>query len=142
MNKNNVRLHRICVVFTQKFYMKFILKILITTVNAFILAYLLPGIVIDDIFTAVLVAVMLAILDATVKPLLIVLTFPVTILTLGMFLFVINACLILSAEYFIDGFSIDGFWYAVLFSILLSFFNSFVHKRVFPAKRLVKSKHL
>ena len=118
--------------------MKFILKILITTVNAFVLANILPGIEIDNIFTAIMVAAILAILDATVKPLLLVLTFPVTILTLGMFLFIINACLILSAEYFIDGFSIDGFWYAVLFSILLSFFNSFVHKRVLPNKKVVK----
>ncbi len=115
--------------------MKFILKILITSVNAFILANILPGIEIDNIFTSVMVAVILAILDATVKPLLIVLTFPVTILTLGMFLFVINACIILSAEYFIDGFRIDGFWYALLFSVLLSFFNSFVHKRLFPSSR-------
>lgn len=120
--------------------MKFFLKILITTVNAFVLANILPGIEINNIFTAIMVAVMLAILDATVKPLLIVLTFPVTILTLGMFLFVINACLILSAEYFIDGFSIDGFWYAVLFSVLLSFFNSFVHKRVLPNKKVVKKR--
>ena len=118
--------------------MKFILKILITTVNAFVLANVLPGIEINNIFTAIMVAVILAILDATVKPLLIVLTFPVTILTLGMFLFIINACLILSAEYFIDGFSIDGFWYAVLFSVLLSFFNSFVHKRMLPNKKVVK----
>ena len=119
--------------------MKFLLKILITTVNAFILAYILPGIFLPDIFTALLLAVILAILDATVKPLLIVLTFPVTILTLGMFLFVINACIILAAEYFIDGFTVDGFWYAVLFSVLLSFFNSFVHKRAFPTKKVSKS---
>ncbi len=121
--------------------MKFLLKILITTVNAFILAYILPGIEISDIFTALIVAILLAILDATIKPLLIILTFPVTILTLGMFLFVINACIILSAEYFVDGFRIEGFWYAVLFSILLSFFNSFVHKRAFPQKGLSKNKH-
>jgi len=120
--------------------MKFFLKILITTVNAFILAYLLPGIEISNIYTALAVAVLLAVLDATVKPLLIVLTFPVTILTLGMFLFVINACIILAAEHFINGFQIEGFWHAVLFSILLSFFNSFVHKKAFPHKRLVQSK--
>lgn len=111
--------------------MKFLLKILITTVNAFLLAHLCPGIKLNDIFTALVVAIILAILDATVKPILIVLTFPVTILTLGLFLFVINACIILTAGYFVDGFKIDGFWYAVLFSILLSFFNSFVHKRAF-----------
>jgi len=112
----------------------FFLKILITTVNAFILAHILPGIHIQDIFTALIVAILLAILDATVKPLLIILTLPVSILTLGLFLFVINAFIILVAGYFIDGFTVDGFWYAVLFSILLSFFNSFVHKRAFVEK--------
>ncbi|MEO5890847.1 MAG: phage holin family protein [Ferruginibacter sp.] len=115
--------------------MKFLLKILITTVNAFILAKILPGIMIHDIFTAIIVAIVLAILDATVKPLLIVLTFPVTILTLGVFLFVINACIILAAAYFINGFKVEGFWYAVLFSFLLSLFNSFVHKKAFKAKK-------
>lgn len=118
--------------------MKFLLKILITTVNAFILANILPGIEISNIFTALIVAIMLAILDATVKPLLIILTFPVTILTLGLFLFVINASIILTAGYFIDGFKIAGFWHAFLFSILLSFFNSFVHKRAFPQKNMDK----
>lgn len=120
--------------------MKFLLKILITSVNAFVLANILPGIEINNIFTALAVAVILAILDATVKPLLIILTFPVTILTLGLFLFIINAVIILAAEYFIAGFQIDSFWHAVLFSILLSFFNSFVHKRAFPQKKLVKHK--
>ena len=113
--------------------MKFLLKILITTVNAFILAYILPGIVINDIYTALAVAVLLAILDATIKPLLIILTLPVTIFSLGLFLFVINAVIILMAEHFVNGFKVAGFWDALLFSILLSFFNSFVHKRAFPA---------
>ncbi|MEO7767178.1 MAG: phage holin family protein [Ferruginibacter sp.] len=122
--------------------MKFLLKILITSVNAFILANVLPGIEQPiDIYTAIELAILLAVLDATVKPLLVVLTFPVTILTLGMFLFVINTCVILIAEYFLDGFQIEGFWYAALFSILLSFFNSFVHKRVFPHKKLAKDHH-
>ena len=115
--------------------MKFLLKILITTFNAFILAYLLPGIVINDIFTAIVVAIILAILDATIKPLLIVLTLPVTIFSLGLFLFVINAFIILMAEHFVNGFKVASFWDALFFSILLSFFNSFVHKRAFPLKQ-------
>jgi len=115
--------------------MKFLLKILITTVNAFILAYLLPGISFNDIYTAIVVAVILAILDATIKPLLIVLTLPVTIFSLGLFLFVINAFIILIAEHFVNGFKVASFWDALLFSILLSFFNSFVHKRAFPLKQ-------
>ncbi len=122
--------------------MTFVLKIVITTVNAFILAYLLPGIEIEDIFTALMVAALLAVLDATIKPLLIVITFPVTVLTLGMFLFVINACIILAAEYFIIGFSIDGFWYAVLFSFCLSFFNSFIHKRAFRERRTTSQREV
>ena len=112
----------------------FFLRILITTVNAFILAHILPGIHIQDIFTALIVAILLAILDATVKPLLIILTLPVSILTLGLFLFVINAFIIFVVGYFIDGFTVEGFWYAVLFSILLSFFNSFIHKSAFVQK--------
>jgi len=115
--------------------MKFLLKILITTVNAFILAYLLPGIALNNIYTALMLAFLLAILDATIKPLLIILTLPITILTLGLFLFVINTLIILAADYFIDGLKIDGFWHAMLFSILLSFFNSFVHKRAFPQEK-------
>jgi putative membrane protein len=112
--------------------MKFLLKILITTVNAFVLASILPGIHIDNIFAAITVAFVLAVLDAIVKPLLILLTLPVTILTLGLFLFVINACIILIAAHFVQSFKVDSFWHALLFGVLLSFFNSFVQKRAFP----------
>jgi len=118
--------------------MNFLIKILITTVNAFILAHILPGIKIDSFFTAIIVAVVLAVLDAFVKPLLILLTLPATILTLGLFLFVINAVIILIAENFVDGFRVESFWFALLFSILLSFFNSFVHKQAFKEKEKVK----
>lgn len=115
--------------------MKFLLRILITTVNAFVLAYILPGIAIDNIYTAIWVALLLGFMDAIVKPLLIILTLPVTIVTLGLFLLVINGIIMLSVGYFIDGFKVDGFWYALLFSLLLSFFNSFVHKRAFPEEK-------
>ena len=73
---------------------KWFLKILVCSVNVFILAYILPGVSIVDFFTAVMVAVVLSLLDAVVKPLLILLTLPATILTLGLFLFVINAGII------------------------------------------------
>ena len=112
--------------------MKFLIKVLITTVNVFILASILPGVEIDNIFTAVIVAFVLAILDAIVKPILVLFTLPATILTLGLFLFAINACIILIDAHFVHGFKVDGFWYALLFSIFLGFFNSFIHKRAFP----------
>ncbi|MFT3682802.1 MAG: phage holin family protein [Ferruginibacter sp.] len=115
--------------------MNFLYKILITTVNAFILAYILPGIKMNDFFTAIIFAVVLAFLDAIVKPILILLTLPATILTLGLFLFVINTGMVLICDRFIDTMKVDGFWYAMLFSILLSFFNSFIHKRAFAEER-------
>ena len=108
---------------------KWILKILVCSVNVFVLAYILPGISIVDFFTAILVAVVLALLDVVVKPLLILLTLPATILTLGLFLFVINAGIILIDAHFVHGFEVRSFWHALLFGAVLSFFNSFVHKR-------------
>ncbi|HMI77278.1 MAG TPA: phage holin family protein [Ferruginibacter sp.] len=114
---------------------KWFLKILVCAVNVFILAYILPGIEIQDMFTALLVAVILSFLDAIIKPLLILLTLPATILTLGLFLFVINACIILIDDHFVGGFKVESFWHALLFSVLLSFFNSFVHKKAFPERK-------
>ena len=116
--------------------MTFIYKILITTVNVFILAYILPGVHIanNNIYTAIIVAIVLALLDAFIKPLIILLTLPATILTLGLFLFVINACIILIDAHFVHGFKVESFWHALLFSVLLSFFNSFVHKQAFKEK--------
>ena len=111
---------------------KWIFRILVCSVNVFILEYILPGVSIKDFFTAVIIAVVLSLLDAFVKPLLILFTLPATILTLGLFLFVINACILLMAGYFVGGFEIKSFWHALLFSAVLSFFNSLVYKRAFP----------
>jgi putative membrane protein len=114
---------------------KWLIKVLVCSVNVFILAYILPGITIVDFFTAIVVAVVLSLLDAIVKPLLILFTLPVTILTLGLFLFVINASIILLDAYFVHGFEVESFWHAMLFGALLSFFNSLVHKRAFPDEK-------
>ena len=110
--------------------MNFLLRILVIAVNAFVLAYVLPGIEISDFLTAIIVAFVLALLDSLIKPLLILLTLPATFLTLGLFLFVINACIILIDAYFVHGFKVENFWYALLFSVLLSLANGFVLKRV------------
>lgn len=114
---------------------KWLIKVLVCSVNAFILVNILPGISIKDFFTAIIFAIVLSLLDAIVKPLLILLTLPATILTLGLFLFVINAAIILIAAHFINGFEVDSFWHALLFGALLSFFNSLVHKKAFPEDR-------
>ncbi|TAD86744.1 MAG: phage holin family protein [Bacteroidetes bacterium] len=106
--------------------MGFLFRILVIAVNAFVLAYLLPGVEIDNFFTAIVVALLLAFLDFTVKPLLIILTLPVTFITLGLFLFIVNALIILIDAYFVHGFKVDGLWYAVLYSFCLSIANSMV----------------
>ena len=109
---------------------KWLLKILVCAVNVFILAYILPGIEIKDMLTALMVAIVLSLLDALIKPLLILLTLPVTIITLGFFLFVINACIILLDAYFVHGFKVESFWHALLFGALLSLFNGLVNGKL------------
>ena len=108
--------------------MNYIFKVLLTALAVLIIAYLLPGVDVDDYGTAIWVAFIVGVLFSILKPILIILTLPVTILTLGLFLFVINAAMILLANSWIDGFSVSGFWTALLFSILLSFFESILHK--------------
>ncbi len=108
--------------------MNYILKILLAAVAVVILAKLLPGVSVDSYTTAIWVAFLIGILDSIVKPVFVVLTLPITVLTLGLFLFVINAGLILMANSWIDGFSVSGFWAALLFSILLSFLESILYK--------------
>ncbi len=108
--------------------MNYILKILLSAVAVVVLAKLIPGVMVDTYTTAIWVAFLIGILDTILKPILVVLTIPVTILTLGLFLFVINAGLILLADNWIDGFSVSGFWAALLFSILLSFLESILYK--------------
>jgi putative membrane protein len=107
--------------------MNFLIRILISALVAFGLSYLLDGVHIDKFSTALILALVLAVLNALVKPILIILTLPITIITLGLFLFVINALIIMLGDKFIDGFSVDGFWWALLFSILLSLVSSILY---------------
>ncbi|MBV7269431.1 phage holin family protein [Winogradskyella luteola] len=107
--------------------MNTIIKLLLNAVAVFVLAEILNGVYVDNYVTSLIVAVVLSILNVLVKPVLVILTLPVTILTLGLFLFVINALIILLVDKLIDGFSVDGIWTAILFSILLSILQSLLH---------------
>lgn len=107
--------------------MKLILRILLTALAVIFLAKILPWVHIDGYGSAIIVAIVLGLLRITVKPILIFLTLPATIITLGLFLFVINALIILLASYLVDGFSVSGFWVALLFSLLLSLFQSILY---------------
>ena len=104
--------------------MGLIIRICMTGIVVFLLAQILPGVAVADYFTAILVAVILALLNFIVKPVLVLLTLPITVLTLGLFLLVINAIIILLADALMNGFEISGFWIALLFSLLLSLFQS------------------
>ena len=110
--------------------MTYLLKVHFPANAVLLIAYFLPGVDVDDYGTAIWVAFIVGVLFSILKPILVILTLPVTILTLGLFLFVINAAMILLANSWIDGFSVSGFWTALLFSILLSFFESFLHKLI------------
>src|SRR5680860_226844 len=100
--------------------MKLILRILLSALAVVILSKILPHVSVDNYFTAII----LSLLNFIVKPILIILTLPVTIVTFGLFLLIINAIIILLADNLIGGFNVDGIWWALLFSLLLSFLQS------------------
>lgn len=104
--------------------MNFIVRLLITAAAAYGLSKVLSGVHINDFTTAIIFALVLAVLNVLVKPILVILTIPVTIITLGLFLLVINAIIILIADKLMDGIAIDGFWWAFIFSLVLSVLSS------------------
>jgi putative membrane protein len=103
--------------------MNLILKWLLTAVAIMCSAYLVPGIFVSGFWTAFWLAALLALLNVTLKPILILLTLPINILTLGLFIFIINALIIWFASTLLKGFSVDGFLSALLFSLVLSIFS-------------------
>ncbi len=109
--------------------MKFIIRILITAAVTYGLAMILdPHVKINSFITAIVFALVLAVLNAIVKPLLIILTLPITIVTLGLFLLIINVIIILLADKFVSGIKIDGFLWAFIFGLLLSLISSALNK--------------
>ncbi|MBE9481796.1 MAG: phage holin family protein [Bacteroidetes bacterium] len=100
--------------------MDFIIKLLITAVVVMFTAWILPGIQIKNYWSAIIVAIILALLNIFVKPVMVFLTIPLTIITFGLFLFVINALIILLAGAIVSGFRVMGFWWALAFSIIIS----------------------
>lgn len=109
--------------------MKFLLRIVVSSLAVMVTGFLLKrGIHIQDYWAALGVAAVLALLNSFLKPLLILFTIPFTILTLGLFLLVINAVIIILTDHLIDGFQVDGFWWALLFSLVLSLVNSLLER--------------
>ena len=108
--------------------MNYIGKLFVNGFAVMITAFLLPGVHVENYLSALSVAIVLSLLNTFIKPLLIILTIPVTIMTFGLFLIIINVLIISLADDLIDGFSIDGFWWTVLFSFLLSVINSIFNR--------------
>jgi len=106
--------------------MNIIIRILVVAAIAYGLANLIPGVHINTYGEAVLVAIVLGLLDFFIKPILILLTLPITVLTLGLFLLVINTLIIILDSKFVHGFKIDGFWSAFWFALALSVISSLV----------------
>ena len=107
--------------------MKTIIRILLTALAVVILAKVLPGVSVEGYLSAIIVAIVIAILRFIVKPILVVLTLPITIITLGLFLLIVNGMVIMLADYFISDFEVRNIWWAVLFSLLLSILQSIFH---------------
>jgi putative membrane protein len=103
---------------------QFIIKLIISSIAVLTSAYILPGVYVENFTTALVVAVVLAFLNAFLKPLLVIFTIPLTVFTLGFFLLVINAVIIIVTDKLIEGFEVRSFWWALLFSLILSFTTS------------------
>ncbi len=108
--------------------MQLIFNWFISAVVIMISAYVLPGVVVDGLLAALVLAVILGAINAFVKPLLVILTFPITFITLGLFIFVIDALLVMLASSIVPGFSVAGFWSALIFAIVVSLVSSVMHK--------------
>jgi len=110
--------------------MKLLIRILITSGLVLLIAHFMTSVDVADFKTAIIVAVVLGLLNIFIKPILVIFTLPATILTLGLFLFVINAVIILICSRIVGGFRVNSFWTALIFSIILSVCQSIVYKIV------------
>ena len=108
--------------------MKQLIRILVTSVLVMLLAYFMKGVTVAGFEAALIVSIVLGLLNVFVKPVLVFFTLPATLFTLGLFLLVINATIILLCDNLVSGFRVESFWTALLFSIVLSISESIVFK--------------
>lgn len=107
--------------------MRLLAYILINSLAVFVASRIVPGVQVASIPTIIIVAIVLGILNSIVKPILVFLTFPITVLTLGLFIFVINALIVLLAAWLVPGFKVNGFITALLVSIVISLVSWFLN---------------
>jgi len=110
-----------------------IIQILILAIAVILTSYILPGIYVKSFWSALLIAIVLALLNAFVRPIMVYLSIPFTLWTFGLFLFVINALIIMLAGAIVKGFEVKGFWWALIFSIILSVIMYLLEEMILPA---------
>lgn len=110
--------------------MALLINWLVTALAVIIAAYLLPGVSVKSFFSALLVALVLGLINAILRPILVILTLPLTVVTLGLFIFVINALLVLLTSAIVPGFDVRNFWWALLFSLIFSIVSFILHRIV------------
>lgn len=106
--------------------MQLVISLVVNTLAVLIASYILPGVKVDSISTAFVVAVVLGVINTFLKPVLLILTLPITILTLGLFALIINAFLVLLVSSIVPGFRVEGFLWALIFSLVLTLVTSFL----------------
>lgn len=108
--------------------MKLVVRILITSALVLLISNLMVGVHVAGFTTALIVSIVLGLLNIFIKPVLIILTLPITIVTLGLFLLFINALIILLCDSIVGGFNVDSLWTALLFSVFLSILQSIMYR--------------
>ena len=114
---------------------RFFTKTIATAVAVLIVAYLLKGVTVDNSITALLVALVLGLLNNFIKPVLILLTIPFTVFTLGLFLIVINVFIIYLVAEIVPGFHVSGWFTAFIFGLLVSFFTAMIESVIGKPQR-------
>lgn len=107
--------------------MKLLVYLLINSVAIIVAASILPGVTVDSVTTVVLLAIVLGVINTFIKPLVLLLTLPINLVTLGLFTFVVNALLVLLADLLVGGFAVSNFLWALLFSLVVSLVSSFLN---------------
>ncbi len=108
--------------------MNLIIRLIILIIAVYVASYIIPGIKIDSSQTLIVVSIVLGIINAFVKPVLVLLTFPLTVITLGIFLLILNGLLVILVGTIVPGFHVGGLFSAILFSIVVSLTSSLLGK--------------
>jgi putative membrane protein len=116
--------------------MRLVIRVLINTAAILLAAYVVPGLAVRDLTTALIAGLVLGLINAIVRPVLVILTFPITLVTLGLFLLVLNAFCLWLASRLVPGFEVQGFWAAVLGALIISAVSWLVSALVSDAARL------